>query len=132
MVELRSQRQPLRRARKQLSHSIGEFSGTDKIVNLSTNPRWNETKYILLNNLNDMLSLNIKDWNEHRPDSDLGIVHFDLKSLLEDGQQENKLLDAILDGKPRGQLKIDAIYFPVLTPKKLVDGTLDVIPETSE
>lgn len=95
-------------------------------------PHWNETKYILLNNLNDVLSLSVKDWNDHRPDSELGICNFDLKSLAEDGQQENKSGDIILDGKARGQLKFDAIYYPIITPKKLADGTQELIPETSK
>lgn len=97
----------------------------------SSTPHWNETKYILLNNLNENLAMTIMDWNEHRPDSDLGAVNFDLKTLLEDGQQEGKLGDVIFDGKPRGQLKYDAIYFPVLKANKLPDGTLETIPETS-
>ena len=72
------------------------------------------------------------DWNEHRPDSELGIVSFDLKTLLDDGQQEGVTGDVIFDGKARGQVKFDAIYYPVLGANKLADGTVEPIPETSE
>lgn len=99
-------------------------------ANYSSTPQWNETKYILLNNLNDALTMTIKDWNEHRPDSDLGVASFDLKSLADDGQQENVSSDIVYDGKPRGQLKFDAVYFPVLKESKLPDGTVEPIPET--
>lgn len=94
-------------------------------------PRWNETKYIVLNTLNDVLTLAVRDWNEHRPDSQLGAVNFDLKSLIEDGQQEGNMGEVLLDGKPRGIINYDAIYYPVLTPKKLDDGTVELIPATS-
>ncbi|KDE05686.1 hypothetical protein MVLG_03920 [Microbotryum lychnidis-dioicae p1A1 Lamole] len=96
----------------------------------TTTPHWNETKYILLNNLNESLTMTIKDWNEHRADSDLGTASFDLKSLMEDGQQEGINADVIFDGKARGVIKFDAIYFPVLTAKKLPDGAVETIPET--
>ncbi|SCV70224.1 BQ2448_1618 [Microbotryum intermedium] len=97
----------------------------------TTTPHWNETKYILLNNLNESLTMTVKDWNEHRADSDLGTASFDLKSLMEDGQQEGVNTDVIFDGKARGVIKFDAIYFPVLTAKKLPDGTVETIPETN-
>lgn len=95
------------------------------------NPNWNETKYILLNNLNEVLTLTAKDWNEVRKDADLGSINFDLASLKDDGQQENIVSPVMLDGKARGELKFDAIYFPVLTPKT-IDGVLEVLPETRE
>lgn len=73
----------------------------------------------------------VKDWNEHRPDSDLGTANFDLKTLVEDGQQEGKFADVMLDGKSRGTLKFDAVYCPVLKPTKLADGTEEPVPESS-
>lgn len=103
----------------------------DALCLTRSTPHWNETKYILLNNLNENLTMTVMDWNEHRPDSDLGLVNFDLKSLMEDGQQEGILGDVIFDGKPRGQIKYDVVYNPVLKAKKLPDGTLETIPETS-
>ncbi|KAK4700199.1 hypothetical protein P7C70_g6053, partial [Phenoliferia sp. Uapishka_3] len=100
-------------------------------IKLSTSaPHWNETKFILLQNLNETLTMVVRDWNEHRPDSDLGTANFDLKSLVEDGQQEGVTTEVMLDGKSRGQIKFDAIYCPVLKPKKLADGTEEPIPDS--
>ncbi|KAK4049600.1 Tricalbin-2 [Microbotryomycetes sp. JL201] len=96
----------------------------------TSSPRWNETVFILLNNLNETLSLRVMDYNEHRPDSELGTVSFDLKTLNDDGQQEGVAGDVLFDGKARGQVKFDAIYYPVLVAKKLADGTVEPIPET--
>ncbi|KAM0786716.1 hypothetical protein ACM66B_002158 [Microbotryomycetes sp. NB124-2] len=96
----------------------------------TSSPRWKETLFILLNNLNETLSLRVMDWNEHRPDSELGTASFDLKSLNEDGQQEGVTGDVLFDGKARGQVKFDAIFYPVLVANKLADGTIEPIPET--
>lgn len=71
------------------------------------------------------------DWNERMKDDTIGIANFDLKSLAEDGQQEGLSVPIMHEGKPRGELKFDAVYYPVLTPIALADGTIDPIPETS-
>ncbi|GAA5874962.1 hypothetical protein JCM1840_007163 [Sporobolomyces johnsonii] len=98
----------------------------------TSSPHWKaETKYLLLNNLNDTLTMTVFDWNEHRPDNDIGTVNFDLKLLEKDGEQIGKTGDVIFDGKARGQLKFDAVYYPVLQPKKQPDGTLEPVPETT-
>jgi Ca2+-dependent lipid-binding protein len=71
------------------------------------------------------------DWNETRKDSDLGTVTFDLKSLAEDGEQAGINGEVIYDGKPRGMVKFDVNYFPVLKETKGPDGTVEPVPETS-
>ncbi|KAL8287656.1 hypothetical protein RQP46_003514 [Phenoliferia psychrophenolica] len=106
-----------------------ELAKTATKTSTST-PMWNETKYILLNNLNETLTMSVKDWNEHRPDSDLGTANFDLKTLVEDGQQEGVNAEVMNDGKSRGVIKFDAVYCPVLKPKKLADGTEEPIPDS--
>ncbi|KAI5478145.1 hypothetical protein MNV49_005409 [Pseudohyphozyma bogoriensis] len=106
-----------------------ELAKTATKLNTS-NPQWNETKFILLKNLNDPLLLSVMDWNEHRPDNSIGMVTFDTKTLAEDGQQEGQNGEVMHDGKQRGNVKFDAVFFPVLVPKKLPDGSDEVIPET--
>jgi Ca2+-dependent lipid-binding protein len=73
----------------------------------------------------------VRDWNEVRSDQDLGLVNFELKSLQEDGQQEGITSPIEFEGKARGLIQFDAVYFPVLTAKK-VDGVEEPIPETRE
>ncbi|GAA5961362.1 hypothetical protein JCM21900_006679 [Sporobolomyces salmonicolor] len=113
------------------------ISGRAELARTSTkrstsSPHWKgETKYILLNNLNDTLTMTLFDWNDHRPDNDIGTVNFDLKSLHKDGEQIGKTGEVIYDGKARGHLKFDAVYYPVLQPKKQPDGTLEPVPETT-
>lgn len=112
------------------------FSAPDRKLTLSrprsSTPHWQETHFVLLNTLNDTLTMKVFDFNDHRPDSDLGTVSFDLKSLADDGEQPDLIGEVVLDGKPRGQVRYDLNYYPVLKPTKLADGTLEPVPETSE
>jgi Ca2+-dependent lipid-binding protein len=87
-------------------------------------------RYLLFTTLNDTLCLSVYDFNDHRKDGELGVVSFDLKKLADDAEHENVEGQVLLQGKPRGFLKYDVRYFPVLTPKKLPDGTEEVVPET--
>ncbi|GJN90164.1 hypothetical protein Rhopal_003163-T1 [Rhodotorula paludigena] len=107
-----------------------ELARTKVKKNTST-PRWTETKYILLNSLNDTLNMTVFDFNDRRQDSNIGAVSFDLKSLAEDADQPNITGEVIYDGKPRGILRYSVNYFPVLQPTKLADGTVEPTPETT-
>ncbi|BGP71461.1 Tricalbin-2 [Rhodotorula toruloides] len=102
-----------------------------KIKRNTSTPHWQETHFVLLNTLNDALTMKVFDYNDHRPDSDLGTVSFDLKSLADDGEQPDLIGEVILDGKTRGQVRYDLKYYPVLKPTKLADGTLEPVPETT-
>lgn len=74
----------------------------------------------------------VMDYNDRRHDSEMGSVTFDLKSLAEDGEQTGLRSDVIFNGQPRGRLNFDVNYYPVLKAKKLPDGTVEPIPETSK
>ncbi|KAL8286655.1 hypothetical protein RQP46_004183 [Phenoliferia psychrophenolica] len=112
------------------------ISGRDEVARSSIklrtdSPRWNETKYILVRDLHEVLRLNVLDWNEHRPDSDLGQATFPMRRLLEDARQEGIASEVIFNEKPRGVLTFDAIFFPVLKPAKLADGTEEPLPDSN-
>lgn len=93
------------------------------------NPQWNEvsrfflsrpletadpsilpeqTKFILVNSLTDVLSLALYDYNEHRKDTELGVANFDLNKLKEDSEQEGLNIKILKEGKERGELRFDA------------------------
>jgi Ca2+-dependent lipid-binding protein len=72
------------------------------------------------------------DYNQHRKDGELGTAVFDLKTLVEDPEQEEIAVPVLLGGKTRGTLKFDLRFFPVITPKKLADGYEEPLPESSE
>jgi len=75
----------------------------------NANPRWNETKYLIITSLNDPLCLTIFDYNEFRNDKQLGIATFPLKDLeTGENEQENVQLPVMVNGKERGQVIIEA------------------------
>src|SRR5947207_11593856 len=72
-----------------LSINSGRELARTEIQQSTTTPRWNETKSILINSLNDALSFQIFDFNEIRKDKLLGTANFDLKQLEDDAEHEN-------------------------------------------
>lgn len=89
-----------------------------------------ETKFLLVNNLNESLVLTVWDYNDHRKNTELGAATFELAGLLEDATQEGQEKPILKDGKERGDLRFDVSYYPVLKPE-IVDGN-EVLPETCE
>lgn len=73
----------------------------------SFNPTWNETKFLLINSLTEVLYMNAMDYNDHRKDSDLGSATFELSKLQEDATLEGLVAPIIRDGKERGELRFD-------------------------
>lgn len=105
--------------------------GRTKIVKENTNPRWNETKYIIISNFNDALTLGLFDFNEIRKDKELGSASFALDSLQENPEQENIKIPVMTNGKERGQVSLDVRFFPITEGRMLDDGTQEPVPESN-
>ena len=73
--------------------------------------------------------LSLFDYNEHRPDTELGTLSFDLAKLAEDASQEDLIANFLKDGKDKGELRYDVSFYPVLKPT-VVEGK-EELPETS-
>jgi Ca2+-dependent lipid-binding protein len=104
--------------------------GKTKTINSTSNPSFQETHFILINSLADLLSFSVFDYNEHRPDNLLGTVTQELAPLADDAEQEGIVSRVIHGGKDRGELRYDLSYFPVLQPTKNADGTIEPPPES--
>ncbi|KAL7422727.1 Tricalbin-2 [Cryptotrichosporon argae] len=102
-----------------------------RTIESTSNPSWQESHFILINTLADVLNLSLYDYNDHRPDNLLGAVTHELATLGEDAEQEGIVGKIIGGGKDRGELRYDLSYFPVLQPAKAADGTLEPLPETA-
>ena len=102
-----------------------------QIMRGTSSPRFNETKFLLVNNVNEAMNLDVYDYNDVRKDRKLGTATFDLKSLEETPEQENLLAPVMYNGKPHGEISFDISYYPVLTGKKLDDGTEEPPPESN-
>ncbi|KAG1783596.1 C2 domain-containing protein [Suillus placidus] len=83
------------------------------------NPTWMETKFILVNSLQESLVLGLLDYNDHLKDTPLGAATFELQKLLEDATQEGLELPVLKDGKDRGMIRLGVNYFPVLKPESV-------------
>ena len=114
-----------------LSINSGRELARTEIQQSTTTPRWNETKSILINSLNDALSFQIFDFNEIRKDKMLGTANFDLKQLEVDAEHENVSGQIMYNAKPRGEIVFDVRFYPVLLSKKRPDGTEEAPPETT-
>ena len=84
----------------------------------------------MVNSLQESLVLNLWDYNDHRPDTELGAATFELAQLLDDATHEGISSIILKDGKERGTLSYDVSFYPVLKPT-MVDGK-EELPETSK
>lgn len=101
-----------------------------KVIHETKNPTWNETKYILINNLSETLTVSIFDYNDIRKDKLIGVVNIPLETLETDPDQENLNGEVRDGGKPRGALNYQLHWYPVLEGRKLEDGTIEPPPES--
>jgi Ca2+-dependent lipid-binding protein len=93
------------------------------------NPTWMETKFIIINNLSEIMTLDVYDYNDHRKNTLLGTASFELSKLQVDATQENIEATILKDGKDRGELRFDVSFYPVLKPE--VGEDKDRLPESS-
>ena len=103
-----------------------------KVIPDSSNPRWNETHYIIVTSSNDSLDMQVWDKNDFRRSKELGVASFALENVEELHEYENERIEIINDGKARGVISCDVRFFPVLEPAKLEDGTEEPAPESNQ
>ncbi|TFY83046.1 hypothetical protein EWM64_g967 [Hericium alpestre] len=104
--------------------------GKTKYKHSTYNPSWNETKFLLVNNITENLVLTLYDFNEHRKDTELGAALFEFSKLEEDATQEDLAMPVLKDGKDRGELRFDVSYYPVLKPEMNEFG-VEELPEST-
>ncbi|KAI8083251.1 C2 domain-containing protein [Gilbertella persicaria] len=89
-------------------------------------PHWNETKFLLLNNLESILNMELRTTNNtKKAGKKLAIAQFDLKDIKhkQDNELDNLTLPMLRHGKQISNLKVDMRYFPVSKPIQHEDGT---------
>ncbi|KAI0970202.1 C2 domain-containing protein [Xylaria arbuscula] len=102
-----------------------------KTIRDTSDPRWNETHYVIVTSFNDSLDIMLYDYNDIRKDKELGVASFLLERMEEIGVHENERLEVIANGKARGVVNADIRFFPVLEETKLPDGKVEPPPETN-
>ncbi|KAI9266500.1 C2 domain-containing protein [Phascolomyces articulosus] len=98
-------------------------------------PEWNDTRFLLLNNLNGQLCLDLcsQTQNPDAEDDRVATAYFNLRELDDEDRNEQEGLDLALlhKGNSISDLKVDMRYFPVSKPVKHEDGTVDPAPESN-
>ncbi|GES88662.1 transmembrane protein [Rhizophagus clarus] len=103
-----------------------ELSRTKYISN-SLNPVWDETHYLLFNNLKDTLKFQIYDSNGTlNSDTLLGDNTYPLSTFVEKPNQSNSTIPVMHNGKQKGELNFDAVWYPIVKTKKD-----EPVPETN-
>ncbi|KKZ61256.1 hypothetical protein EMCG_04129 [[Emmonsia] crescens] len=105
--------------------------GRTKTVHDTSNPKWNETIYVIITSFTDSLTLQVYDWNEFRKDKELGAATFPLEPLEKEDEHENLTLELLSSGRQRGAIMADVRFFPVLEGRKLESGTEEPAPESN-
>lgn len=103
-----------------------------KTIQDNSNPRWNETHYIIISSFNDSLDITVWDYNGIRKHKELGVASFPLENIEELNVYENERLEVISDGKARGVVSCDIRFFPVLEATKTEDGKEIPAPESNQ
>lgn len=100
-----------------------------KTIDSTSTPSWNETQFVLVNSLADVLNFNIFDYNEHTKDDQIGTVTQELQGFEDDESQEGLVGRILQGGKDRGELRYDINYYPTIQPEKKEDGTFEPLPD---
>jgi Ca2+-dependent lipid-binding protein len=114
-----------------LSFNSGVALAQTKIVKENASPKWNETKYVIVTSFNDILDLQVFDYNEYRKDKELGKATFPLERIQEITEHENESLEVMANGKLRGAISADIKFFPVLEGEDLGEGKKGPPPESN-
>lgn len=114
-----------------LAFNNGTPLAQTKTVKENANPKWNETKYVIVTSFNDTLTLQVFDFNEFRKDKELGTASFPLDRIQEVTEYDNEQLEVMANGKARGIISADIRYFPVLEGRDLSDGKKEPPPESN-
>ena len=85
------------------------------------NPVWNETKYILINSLDQKLSMTCWDFNDVRKDQIIGSMEFDMNTLYQTPIIENASKNLLLGSKTKGTLEYSIHYYPVVEKAKKIE-----------
>lgn len=115
---------------KTLPNQEGEAHTTIKTD--SKNPVWNETKYILINSLDQKLIMNCWDFNDIRKDQLIGSLEFDMNMLYQTPIIENASESLLIGSKTKGTLHYSIHYYPVIEQVKKDMQNEDLEEESME
>ncbi|ORZ18645.1 C2 domain-containing protein [Absidia repens] len=110
----------------------GQELGRTGVKEHTHQPQWNETRFLLLNNLSAQLCMELRTHNPDAKDRRLATAQFDLRQM-DDDSKEQEGLDLLLlnNGKVVSDLRADIRYLPVSKPFRRLDGTIEPAVESN-
>ncbi|CAH1765723.1 5117_t:CDS:10, partial [Entrophospora sp. SA101] len=108
--------------------------GRTKVIDDSLDPVWDETHYLVLKTLSEVLKFEIYDANEFTADKLLGIATFSLNSLIDNPEQNQVTAQVLFEGKQYGEILFNVRWYPVAVAKEgepVPDSTKDLNPNLS-
>ncbi|KAL0077106.1 C2 domain-containing protein [Phycomyces blakesleeanus] len=111
------------------AQELGRTSPKEKTLE----PQWNETHFLLLNNLTSQLCLELRDHNPGSKDRRLATGIYDLRELDAENKYDQEGVNVVLlrDGKSISDLRVDLHYLPISKPIKNIDGTIEPAVESN-
>lgn len=103
-----------------------------KTIDDNSNPKWNETHYLIVTSFSDSLDMQVFDKNDFRKHKELGVASFPLENVADLHIHENQRIEVTSGGKAHGVLSCDIHFFPVLEAQKLPDGNEEPAPESNQ
>ena len=94
-------------------------------------PTFKETKYLLIKDLQGLLTLSVFDDNDKRPATHMGDATFLLQELEKKPDAGQQNMPLMYQNHPRGSIQYSLTYYPVMKPDVAPDGTELPMPETN-
>ncbi|SCV04886.1 LANO_0G13586g1_1 [Lachancea nothofagi CBS 11611] len=95
--------------------NIGETTIRTSVKSNIKSPRWNETKYVLINSLEQKMFFTCFDFNDIRKDTLIGKLEFNLATLLQTPSITDQSSKLTSGGRTRGTLNYDLHWLPVIS-----------------
>lgn len=102
---------------------------TTKACKNTSSPIWKEVKYVLLSSFSEPLVITVMNKREKLKDKAVGKIVYNLSELKHQNNQSGLSSNFLRNFKPVGSLNFDMSFFPVVSPQKMPDGTIEEPPE---
>ncbi|ORX59741.1 hypothetical protein DM01DRAFT_1333202 [Hesseltinella vesiculosa] len=111
----------------------GQELGRTSCKDQTKQPQWNETHFLMVNNLSAQLCMELRSHYPNIKDRRLATAQFDLRQMDDQDHREQEGLDLLMlnSGKSVSDLRLDIRYLPVSKPVKRLDGTVEPALESN-
>lgn len=103
--------------------------GKTKVIDDTSSPLWKETISIPVSSLSEPFTISCIDFNDFRKDRQVGVIQFDLESLIDEPKQSNLTAAFLRNNKPVGELSFGLHFMPTIEAVTQADGAVTPPPD---